>query len=280
MGTAPHRAAAREAPEFLRALILWITLTREGEPTMYTVIYGVIVIVILLIVAGIRSAIRRSNSASELSQFQHHLAAIRTPFDLASDERVLSSVLAHDLGAIRGFPDGSSTVDEYPACFPLVYLTNLRFVVLMSTTDKPTAITGTYPANLVNLRQRIGEQFSTERGGFVSSASCRWESVNSIIVSAGSVGFGWTDREGVGAVIVELMENAENFVQTAAQCITDARTALAIIPAEATVDLDSTGLTYSFDNAAVICGSCGARIEPTERFCTGCGGAVSRMENA
>jgi hypothetical protein len=247
---------------------------------MYTVIYGVIVIVILLIVAGIRAAVRRSNSATDLSQFRHHLAAIRTPFDLGPDERVVTSVLAHDLGAIRGFPDGSSTVDEYPACFPLVYLTNLRFVVLMSTTDKPTAITGTYPASLVNLHQRIGEQFSTERGGFVSSASCRWESVNSIIVSSGSVGFGWTDREGVGAVIVELMENAESFVRTAAQCIADARHALAIDPAEATVALDSTGLTYTFDDAAVICATCGTRIERTERFCTGCGGAVRRMENA
>jgi hypothetical protein len=247
---------------------------------MYTILYAVVIIVILLIVAGIRAAIRRSNSASELSQFRHHLAAIRTPFALEPDERVVSSTLAHDLGAVRGFPDGSSTEDKYPACFPLVYLTNLRFVVLMSTTDKPTAITGTYPANLVNLRQRIGEQFSNERGGFVSSASCRWESVSSVIVSAGSVGFGWTDREGVGAVIIQLMENAESFVQTALQCITDARRALEIDPAEATGELDSTGLTYTFENAAVICASCGARIEPTERFCTGCGGTVRRMENA
>jgi hypothetical protein len=247
---------------------------------MYTIIVAVVVIVILLIVAGIRSAIRRSNSASELSQFRHHLAAIRTPFALETDEQVVFSLLAHDLGAVRGFPDGSSTEDKYPACFPLVYLTNLRFVILMSTTDKPTAITGTYPANLVNLHQRIGEQFSNERGGFVSSASCRWESVSSVVVSAGSVGFGWTDREGVGAVIVELMENAETFVQTAVQCITDARRTLAIEPAEATGALDSTGLTYTFDDAAVICASCGARIDRAERFCTGCGGAVRRMENA
>jgi hypothetical protein len=247
---------------------------------MYTIIYAVVLIVILLIVAGIRSAVRRSNSASELSRFRHHLAAIRTPFALAPDERVVASALAHDLGAVRGFPDGSSTEDKYPACFPLIYLTNLRFVVLMSTTDKPTAITGTYPADLVDLHRRIGEQFSNERGGFVSSASCRWESVSSIVVSQGTVGFGWTDREGVGAVIVELMENAESFVQTAVQCITDARRALAIEPAEAAGALDSTGLTYTFDNAAVICASCGTRIDNIDQFCTGCGGAVRRMENA
>jgi hypothetical protein len=243
---------------------------------MYTIIYAAVIIVILLIVAGIRVAISRSNSASELSQFRHHLASIRTPFTLGSNERIVLSLLARDLGAIRAFPDGSSTDDKYPACFPLVYVTNLRLVILMSTTDKPTAITGSYPANLVNLRQRIGGQFSDESGGFVSSASVRWESVSSVIVSEGSVGFGWTDQQGVGAVIIQLMENAESFVQTTVRSIVDARQALAIDPAEATVAVDSTGLTYSFEHAAVICSSCGTRINGTDRFCTGCGGPVRR----
>lgn len=249
---------------------------------MYLIILFVFVAVGLLIRLVIRPALRRSSAASDLSLFRNHLAGLQPPFALNVCETVALSLVARDLGAIRNIVGESPTEDAFPGAFPLVFCTSDRLVVLMSTTDRPTAITGTYPAREPNLHERIGEQFDDANGRFVSSASWRWESIGMIVAEDRNVGLSWTDREGVGVVLLAFTDVSEQgrFVNQAVTLTESCRRRAALSPEGPQIDTEFGQTTFSYKDPLVTCSSCSTRIVAGDRFCTGCGAPVGRMEHA
>ena len=249
---------------------------------MYLIITVVMLGIALLIRFVIRPAVRSARAAADLSQFQHHLAALATPFALTARETVTLSFVARDLGAIRNVAGESPTEDSYPASFPLVFATSERLVVLMSTTDHPTAISGIYPARQPNLRFRIGEQFDGATGGSVSSASWRWETVGMVVAEEREVGLSWTDGQGVGVVLLSFMDTSDQsrFVMQATAAIRGCRASSVLLPADPETTVEGAQTTFTFDKPMIICSRCSTAVADGERFCTGCGARVARMEDA
>jgi hypothetical protein len=245
-------------------------------------IYALVLFAVLGIIALIRWAVRSSRTASTLSQNQHHLALLATPFALGEGERMTRSFLGRNLGAMRQLAKGGTTEDNYPGSFPLVYATNERIVILMSNNDQPSAITGIYPAAQPNLRRRIGEQFGDDQGRFVSSVSLRWDTLTDVVTNGTRVALAWTDREGDGTVYLTLSNLAETpaLVDTCVGAVRAVRTAAGTAAANGTVLTMGATSYYSFEGAQVTCADCGSTITPGDRFCTGCGAPVQKLETA
>ncbi len=249
---------------------------------MYLLIAVVALAIALLIRFVIVPALRRSSAASDLSLYRHHLAGLQPPFVLTDGERVVLSLVARDLGAVRNLASDSTTQDAFPASFPLVFCTSQRLVVLMSTTDRPTAITGTYPARQPNLRERIGEQFDESNGRFVSSASWRWETIGMMVAEGREVGLSWTDREGVGIALLGFVDATDlgHFVTESIGLIGACRGRAGISPSAPASSTEGAQTTYTFEHPLVTCATCSTPIADSDRFCTGCGAVVARMEHA
>jgi hypothetical protein len=249
---------------------------------MYVLIPVIVLVVVLFIRLVIQPAMRRSGAASDLSMFQHHLANLQPPFTRNPGETVALSFVARDLGAVRSIVGESPTEDSFPGSFPLVFCTSQRLIVLMSTTDRPTAITGTYPARQPNLHHRIGEQFDGATSRIVSSASWRWETIGMVVAEDRSVGLSWQDREGAAVVLLAFIDVDEKnrFVDQAAALIEVCRRDASLSPAGAEIETEGDQTTFTFADPLVTCSSCDTTIVAVDRFCTGCGAPVTRMENA
>jgi hypothetical protein len=243
----------------------------------FILLFGIALLIRLVIVP----ALRRSSAASNLSLFQHHLAGLQPPFALNPDETVLLAQVGRDLGAVRSVVSESPTEDSYPGCFPLVYCSSQRLVVLMSTTDRPTAITGVYPVRQPDLHQRIGEQFEGSNGRFVSSASWRWETIGMVVAEDSEVGLSWTDRDGVAAVLLSFVNPSDRirFVDQAIALIRERRSQLTLVPEDPETVAEGAQTTFTFANALVTCSTCSTSIATGDRYCTGCGAPVTRMEH-
>jgi hypothetical protein len=249
---------------------------------MYLIFFVILFGIALLIRLVIVPAMRRSSSATDLATYRHHLASLQPPFPLGTGETVIQSQVARDLGAIRNVVGESPTEDAFPASFPFVYCTSDRLVVLMSTTDRPTAITGTYPARQPDLRHRIGEQFDDSNGRFVSSTSWLWESVGIVVAKDCNAGLAWMDGEGVGVVMLAFPEVAEQgrFVNQAVALIQSRRRRAALTPEPPEVETEDGQATFTFTDPLVACSKCSTPIVTGDRFCTGCGAPIARMEHA
>jgi hypothetical protein len=249
---------------------------------VYVIVSIVVLAIVLLIRLVIQPALKRSSNASDLSRYQHHLSGLRPPFALHSGETVIASLVARDLGAVRGVTGESPTEDAFPASFPLVYCTSERLVVLMSTTDQPTAITGTYPAHQPNLHHRIGEQFGESNGRYVSSASWRWAQFGMVVADDREVGLSWSDREGAAVVMIGFVEAGDlaRFVNHATALVQEDRIRAVATPGEAHVVTDGTETTFTFEGPLVICATCSTTLADGDRYCTGCGAPVARKELA
>lgn len=248
---------------------------------MYILISIGLLGIALLIRFVIRPAVRNANAASDRSRFHNYVATMPIPFGLLPDERVTASVLIQELGAIRKVSGQSETQDTYPGSFPLVYSTSKRLAVLMATNDQPTSIVGRYPAAQPNLHFRIGEQFGTG-SRTVSSSSWRWETIGMIVAEGNQVGLTWTDREGVGVVLLGFLGegDAVTFANQALSLIDACRTSAGMAPATSKLTPQGAQSSVTFDNPVVMCASCGSTIVDGDRFCVGCGAGVARREHA
>jgi hypothetical protein len=249
-------------------------------------VYGIALVAILGIILLIRLVIvpaaKRSNAASTVSLYRQHLAAVATPFAVSEGETVIAKYICRDLGAVRAAVGSSQIADSYPASFPLAFSTSRRLVVLMSTSDRPSDITGSYPALPPNLNNRIGGQGEAAAGGPVSSAGWEWAAFEYIVMHGEEVALGWTDREGIGALLLTFLNppDAQGFMRVAVELIVSARTASSITPAlPSRLDAPDGSVTHSFEGALVICATCSTAIAADDRFCIGCGAPVSRLES-
>ncbi len=243
---------------------------------MIWLIVCIVVIVISLIIRGVRAANRRQ----EIAGFQSYAGAAVPTFPLEVGESIIISLAARDLGAVRRVED-DAIKDDYPSSFPLVACTSARLVVQMSVTDRTTDLAGSFPPKVVDLRRRIGEQFAgTDHR--VSSCAWPWQSISSVVAEGDTAALIWENERGSGAVLLTFMslQDQGQFVSTALAAIAAARARIGFEPAQPSHTADGTSHDYSFPSAQTICSDCGTVIDPAERFCTGCGIRVFRLEAA
>jgi len=239
-----------------------------------------IVCVVILLIGLIVRGVRASNRRQEVAGFQEYASSGHVSFPLMAGERVDLTVAARDLRAARRLEDDAIT-DEYPASFPLVTCTSTRLVVQMSVTDKTTDLTGSFPPRRPDLRRRIGEQFlGADRS--VSSCEWPWETISSVVAEADTCGLVWDSERGSGAVMLSFMSPSDQtrFVTSAVAAIASARTRVGLLPAAADRTQDGGRSDFEFPGAQVDCADCGAVVAREDRFCTGCGIRVVRLEGA
>lgn len=243
---------------------------------MTWLIVCVVGLVIGLIIRGIRGANRRQ----QIAGFQSYASTAAPTFPLAPGETILATFAARDLGAVRHIED-DAIKDDYPSSFPLVACTSARLVVQMSVSDRTTDLAGSFPATRVDLRFRIGEQF-TGTDHRVSSCEWPWQSISSIVAESNAAGLLWNNEHGTGAVMLTFLtpQDQSQFLTAALDVISAVRTRFGLVPAQPTRTIDGNSTDYSFADAQMICSDCGTVIEPAERFCTGCGVRVFRLEAA
>ena len=242
---------------------------------MTVLIVCAVIVVIGLVVRGVRAANRRQQVAG----YEEYARSAAPAFPIAEGENVLLSLAARDLGAARRL-ENDAIRDDYPGSFPLVVCTDTRLVVQMSVTDRTTDLAGSYPPRRPDLSHRIGEQFSgADRR--VSSCYWPWETIDSIVSDSSSAGLTWTDERGAGAVMLGFLTPADQqrFLACALSAVTAARTRLGMLPASAVRTVDGS-VTDTFAGARVECSACGAVIDSGDRFCTGCGAHIVRLEAA
>jgi hypothetical protein len=243
---------------------------------MTWLIICIVVIAISLIVRGVRAANRRQ----EIAGFQSYASTAVPTFPLEPGESIITTIAARDLGAMRRV-QSDAIKDDYPSSYPLVTCTSARLVVQMAVTDRTTDLAGSFPPGRVDLRRRIGEQFGgTDRR--VSSCQWSWQSISWVIAESDTAALLWECERGSGAVTLTFnnQQDQSQFISTSLGAISAARTRLGLLPVEPGHTTDGTSHDFSFPNAQTICSDCGTVIDPAERFCTGCGIRVFRLEAA
>lgn len=242
---------------------------------MTVLIVCLVILAIGLVIRGIRAANRRQ----EVAVYQDYASTAGPAFPLADGERLLLSLAARDLGAARRL-ENDAIRDDYPGSFPLVACTDARLVVQMSVTDRTTDLGGSHPPRRPDLTMRIGEQFS---GGDRRVSSCYWpwETIDSVVYEGDTAGLTWADEHGAGAVMLGFLTPADQqrFLACALPAITNVRNRLGLTPGSPVRSVDGS-VTDSFPGARVECSTCGALIESSDRFCTGCGAHVVHLEAA
>jgi hypothetical protein len=238
---------------------------------MTWLIVCVVVLVIGLIIRGVQAANRRA----EVAGFQSFAGSASSSFPFEPGENIELALVARDMGAMRRLQD-DAVKDDYPSSFPLVSCTSFRLVVQMSVTDRTTDLVGSFPPIRTDLRRRIGDQFGSDRQ--VSSCSWRWEMFSSVLTAGETVGLIWTNERGVGTLALTFLAPTDRsrFISAALNAISAARSRAGLIPIEPAID--AAGPDYLFADARVICSDCGAVINAEDRFCTGCGVLVTRLE--
>jgi hypothetical protein len=239
------------------------------------------ILIVAIVIGVIVRAVRASNRRAEMAGFQNYASTAAPAFPLQPGETVTLSVAARDLGAARRL-EGDAITDEYPGSFPLVSCTSLRLVIQMSVTDRTTDLDGSHPPKRPDLRHRIGEQFvGSDRR--VSSCEWPWETISSMMAEGDTAALLWESQLGSGAAMLTFNSVADQarFVTVAVAAISASRTRHGLLPADPTRTVDdSAGTEYSFPGAQVTCSDCNATILPEDRFCTGCGEHVFRLEPA
>jgi hypothetical protein len=239
-----------------------------------------IVCIIVIVISGIIRGVRAANRRQEIAGFQSYAGTAVPTFPLEVGESIVTSLAARDLGAVRRI-EGDAIKDDYPSSFPLVACTSARLVIQMSVTDRTTDLSGSFPPRRVDLRRRIGEQFSgTDHR--ISSCAWPWQSISWVVAEGDTSALLWENERGSGAVLLTFMtlQGQSQFVSTALAAISAARSRLGFEPAQPSHTADGTSHDYSFRSAQTICSDCGTVIDPVERFCTGCGIRVFRLEAA
>jgi hypothetical protein len=239
-------------------------------------------LIVVIVIGVIVRAVRASNRRAETAGFQSYATTAKPAFPLQPGEAITLSVAARDLGAARRLA-GDAITDEYPGSFPLVSCTSTRLVIQMSVTDRTTDLVGTYPPKRPDLRHRIGEQFAgADRR--VSSCEWPWQTISSIVAEGDTVALLWGSQLGSGAAMLTFnsVGDQARFLTVAVAAIAASRTRADIVPPEPTrtVDDGSSSSEFDFPGAQIFCSDCGTVILTEDRFCTGCGERVFRLEPA
>lgn len=141
-------------------------------------------------------------------------------------------------------------------------------------------IIGPYPVEQPNLHAPIGEQFGEVGGRSISSCGWQWETIGTTVAEHDQVGMTWTDREGVGIVLLGFLNPADTstFIERATSLVDQGRVAIGIVPAEHARSLDGGQISIRFEKPVVACWTCSTTITQGDSFCVGCGAPVARRE--
>lgn len=241
---------------------------------MTTLVISLVVIGIVAFIRGvIVPAVRKSQRSATQNLASQRLAQGQVLFVLEEGERVLAQAVAASLEAVRMSATVGEIEDSYPECFAIVAVTDRRYVVLMSTSNDPSAIGGGQVPRPIRADTRLGDIRSAAAGqSHVAAVEIRWETVDQVGTADEGIMVDWlrSDEGGLVAAILELPTERGRLLDAAVGAMSADRRARGLNGDPVVSRGDDGAVIHDFRPPSGRCGNCGTPSQH-EQFCTGCG---------